>query len=204
MAERTTQVKEKIDEIISEIISLIEEENRYLTVEEIIEHLIGLGLMVHRRDDVRGRKIPFSHDWATIRKKIESGDCDIRYIGKFRGRRYYLDSTPPENHNVDEISDMAYQILKDSPRQMRMSEIMTKLKEIYLPVPVMVHVSYIQRTLYQKYPNEFMRGSKRGFWMLKGTHELDENLFPKYCSNCGTGLKGRPNYCSNCGFRLKV
>jgi len=198
--ERAKEIRMIIGTITYEITLLLEEENRYLKRTVIAKHLINLGLIENG-----------TTDWSVIREEIETNDYGIRYTGTFRGRRYYLDSTPPENHNVEEISDMAYQILKDSPRQMRMTEIMAKLEEKSKEDGKIIKVfpSYIQRTLYQKYPNEFMMGSKRGFWMLKGTHEIDEILFPKYCSNCGTGIKrevgdSRPKYCSNCGFRLRV
>ncbi len=198
--ERTKAIRMIMDTIVYEITSLLEKENTYLKRSVITKHLLNLGLIENE-----------TTDWTVVREEIETNDYGIRYIGKFRGRRYYLDSTPPENHNVDEISDIAYQILKDSPRQMRMTEIMAKLAEKSKEdgITIMVHPSYIQRTLYQKYPNEFMVGSKRGFWMLKGTHEIDDTLFPKYCSNCGVGIKrevgdSRPKYCSNCGFRLRA
>ena len=199
MTERKTQVKEKIDEIISEIISLLEEENQYVKRDVITEHLLEVGLL----DDKE-------MDWTIIRKEIESNDYAIRYTGKFRGRRYYLDSTPPENHNVDEVSDVVYQILKDNPTEMRWSELMAKLEEkgeeegvIYMGTKHLTNsVTHIQGTMYEKHPNEFMRGSKRGLWRLKGIHEINNSSFPNYCSNCGTGLVGRPKYCSECGSKI--
>ena len=189
----------RIGTIISEIISLLEKENQYTKRDVITEHLLKVGLIDEKETD-----------WAIIRMKIESKDYGIRYVGKYRGRRYYLDSTPPENHNVDEVSDVVYQILKDNPTEMRWTELMAKLEEkgeeegvIYMGTKHLGNsVTHIQGTMYEKHPNEFMRGSKRGLWRLKGIHEINNSSFPNYCSNCGTGLVGRPKYCSECGFKI--
>jgi hypothetical protein len=189
-----------IGTIVYEIISVIEEENQYTKRSVITEHLLKEGL-------IEDEEI----DWAIIRKEIEGNDYGVRYVGKFRGRRYYLDSTPPENHNVDEVSDVVYQILKDNPTEMRMTEIMAKLEEkgkeegvTYMGTGHLYSsTTHIQGALYQKFPNEFMRGSKRGFWMLKGTHEINDPNFPNYCSDCGHGLIGKPKFCSQCGVKIK-
>ena len=186
---------QNFDEIISEIISLLKQKNEYLKRSVITAHLVEKGLM--------GENIP--KDWQYIVRKIETNDYGIKYTGKFRGRRYYLDSTPTEIHCTSTLAKIAYQILKDSPRELRMSEIVVSMKKKGEEdgVKYIIDDSYtthIQRALLENYPNEFTKGSKRGFWMLKGTHKIA--LFAKYCSNCGTGLVGRPNYCSNCGCKI--
>jgi hypothetical protein len=190
--------RKNIDEIISEIISLLKQKNKYLKRSVITAHLVEKGLM--------GENIP--KDWQYIVGKIETNDYGIKYTGRFRGRRYYLDSTPTEIHCTSTLAKIAYQILKDSPRELRMSEIVVAMKKKgeedgvkYIIVDS--YTTHIQRALLEHYPNEFTKGSKRGFWMLKGTHEINDPNFPNYCSECGHGLIGKPKFCSQCGVKIK-
>ena len=61
--------RKNIDEIISEIISLLKQKNEYLKRSAITAHLVEKGLM--------GENIP--KDWKYIVGKIETNDYGIKY-----------------------------------------------------------------------------------------------------------------------------
>ena len=116
-----------------------------------------------------------------IQMNVDEGDSMILIDGKKRGRKYYLLGmtwTTPE-----ELADQAYQVLCESPTELRWKEIedATECSE--------KESANIQRLLKQRRP-DVMKGSKRGLWAIHGLHEIPEPKEPEinYCWHCGVKL----------------
>ena len=117
-----------------------------------------------------------------IQMNVDEGDSMILIDGEKRGRKYYLEGMTwiiPE-----ELADQAYQVLYESPTELRWKEIESAVDAMTLS-----ESANIQRILKQKYP-DVIKGSKRGLWAIDGLHEIPELKAPEinYCWHCGVKL----------------
>ena len=117
-----------------------------------------------------------------IQMNVDEGDSMILIDGEKRGRKYYLEGMTwiiPE-----ELADQAYQVLYESPTELRWKEIESAVDAMTLS-----ESANIQRILKQKYP-DVIKGSKRGLWAIHGLHEIPELEAPEinYCWHCGVKL----------------
>ena len=117
-----------------------------------------------------------------IQMNVDEGDSMILIDGEKRGRKYYLEGMTwiiPE-----ELADQAYQVLYESPTELRWKEIENAVDDM-----TKAESANIQRILKQKYP-DVIKGSKRGLWAIDGLHEIPELKAPEinYCWHCGVKL----------------
>ena len=168
----------------SDIVEIIMIADKPLSAGEIRDAFHKAGHLDHPITDEEWRKIA-DH----IQMNVDEGDSMILIDGEKRGRKYYLEGMTwiiPE-----ELADQAYQVLYESPTELRWKEIESAVGyDMTIPDwPMPKRTANIQRILKQKYP-DVIKGSKRGLWAIDGLHEIPELKAPEinYCWHCGVKL----------------
>ena len=161
----------------SDIVEIIMIADKPLSAGQIRNTLEEFGHLDHPITDEEWRVIA-----DQIQKNVDEGDSMILIDGEKRGRKYYLEGMTwiiPE-----ELADQAYQVLYESPTELRWKEIESAVDDMMLS-----ESANIQRILKQKYP-DVIKGSKRGLWAIHGLHEIPELKAPEinYCWHCGVKL----------------
>ena len=161
----------------SDIVEIIMIAGKPLSAGEIRDAFHEAGHLDHPITDEEWRNIA-NH----IQMKYDADEGGILIDGKKRGRKYYLEGmtwTTPE-----ELADQAYQVLCESPTELRWKEIENAADDMTIS-----ESANIQRILKQRYP-DVIKGSKRGLWAIHGLHEIPELKAPEinYCWHCGVKL----------------